>query len=826
MAINLITGFAIDSADPIDTRIVVADATARKALGGPAFEGLIVYETGSNQLYVLVDAANKANDSGWRKIVDGSGTITGYSGSFSGSFQGDGAGLTNLPASSIVGLNLSQVATGSVTASVSTANTSLSVQSGSETLMTLSNVGKMNVSKSVNLGVPSPQYPWGSGLDGSFFSTYTSDSNVSDFLRFVAGLISESAPIPLPNNKHFASIDKTPTNTSSTTSNPQGRIPQSSTNSTIVYLNSKGWADTGSTIFSDVSRIYYQNYGVDYESVSGGSTTITSSADAQLFGLGPINSEVYVSGSITFNFEQANDSVVTVTSQSEQLISLTGNAPETVDTVTKRIINSANPAVIPSAFQDGKFTAVFDSFIHNGGISLSDVSASGYYEINATIGLASGSITSSYANRTNNTRIFHSQLYNGSTIDNTFTNSITHTPSFSALTVATRSFSGAPYLTGATYNYQDTASGVFNPLYFETSPIFSVSKPSSVGLSGTTSQAMSGGEISTTSLVFDSTGATQRSVGSIPFETDIIKLSSTATFTAASTGGTLTNVTTAGVTPSTFTITATAEDRKGNNVASGSNIPYHVAGTFGQPSDSGSLGYYGRSQGSDTNSLVDTTETFTGETYRLQITDNALSGSYQDGDKFTTGSEDYYNLTDIDAQLIPGNLVIPGGSKGYWLGDPDNTKAYKFYARAFRVDSFYSGLYLNLGTTLQNWTSTSDGVSAAIIFNSALGGAGLNTLFGNSDPTIFDISATAAGKIATSKAPDDIQNPFGVNINIYGNNNGYNSGTVYGIPSLSSEGLNQVLNTGASPAYVDFVVLIRIKGTSTSISSITYSDSE
>ncbi len=41
------------------------------------------------------------------------------SGSFSGSFEGNGSGLTNIPASGIVGLNLSQIASGSATASIS-----------------------------------------------------------------------------------------------------------------------------------------------------------------------------------------------------------------------------------------------------------------------------------------------------------------------------------------------------------------------------------------------------------------------------------------------------------------------------------------------------------------------------------------------------------------------------------------------------------------------------------------------------------------------------------------------------------------------------------
>lgn len=42
-----------------------------------------------------------------------------FSGSFSGSYEGNGSGLTNIPATGIVGLNLSQIASGSATASIS-----------------------------------------------------------------------------------------------------------------------------------------------------------------------------------------------------------------------------------------------------------------------------------------------------------------------------------------------------------------------------------------------------------------------------------------------------------------------------------------------------------------------------------------------------------------------------------------------------------------------------------------------------------------------------------------------------------------------------------
>ena len=69
--------------------------------------------------------------------------ILGYSGSFSGSFQGDGAGLTNIPASGIVGLNLTQIATNTVTASVSEGGTSFQLTNTGTPLLTVDNTGKI-----------------------------------------------------------------------------------------------------------------------------------------------------------------------------------------------------------------------------------------------------------------------------------------------------------------------------------------------------------------------------------------------------------------------------------------------------------------------------------------------------------------------------------------------------------------------------------------------------------------------------------------------------------------------------------------------------------
>jgi hypothetical protein len=60
-------------------------------------------------------AANADNATSASFAASGTGA---FSGSFSGSFQGNGGGLTNVPASGIVGLQLNQIGSGSVTASI------------------------------------------------------------------------------------------------------------------------------------------------------------------------------------------------------------------------------------------------------------------------------------------------------------------------------------------------------------------------------------------------------------------------------------------------------------------------------------------------------------------------------------------------------------------------------------------------------------------------------------------------------------------------------------------------------------------------------------
>lgn len=101
---------------------------------GSAINGLPFYSTGNQTLYILKHTGNLAIDLTGNiegNVISGV-TINNLTGTtinanavtsstFTGSFIGDGSGLTSIPASAVTGLELNRIAEGSVTASVSTA---------------------------------------------------------------------------------------------------------------------------------------------------------------------------------------------------------------------------------------------------------------------------------------------------------------------------------------------------------------------------------------------------------------------------------------------------------------------------------------------------------------------------------------------------------------------------------------------------------------------------------------------------------------------------------------------------------------------------------
>jgi len=951
MAINLITGFNISTSDPVDTRIVVADATARKALGGPAFEGLIVYETGSNQLYILVDAANKANDNGWRKIIDGSETITSYSGSFSGSFQGDGAGLTNVPASGVVGLNLTQiatpsvtasvqnssniftvtsasqevfnisnqgilsgsganlfnipasgitglnlsrVATGSVTASVDIGAASFTIKSGSSTLMTVNSDGRIAVSKSINVGTPDAANPWQSDLEGSYFNNFTSTTDVSTMLRFIAGLLSQSAPDASPNtrtwNNTTASFSVGSTTGKSTfmsgvlggSSFRAARLSQEWNQSTFIsssatssyrslqsYLIGKGWlgsSETGSNVLHDVgTNPFGQNtYGVNipdpiyntfgtftFDASSGvtGTTTFSSSLGSRAFGLGSLTSPTVVTPySVNIIYTQSfsdtasvTTPLVTSTYSTSSGITYTQATAGNNNGLYLGLITTVNPKVIPNAYQDGYFlnspASVGGRKWGSAGTNGNVTSSIGYYRLHGlTVGLSSsqaaGFVTKSIVSPNETTGFYMPSLTTLGVQDITLTPptvTLSNAVNIASFTATSRSLSGAPYLltTAYTIGYNTQVSKSFDPCYaYSTSPI-SITKTDtwlssgSVTYSPPTVTVNSSGIQTSSSVagVFPAGGspASIRTVGSIPAIGDIAFLSSSYSFSlTANSNNTNVSRSVQESANLALTFTTTGTNWKGATTSSNSTtLQFYNAARFGQPSASGSMAIYSYSQTYDSSTLEGTTENFSGESNRIQVSSSGYQITAFNGAPWNTSTA-YYNLGDRELQVKPGFLAKPGGTYGYWITNPSTASDYKYYIRRFKRTVNVNSIRITINQDLSLWSNTTNNsVAMAIIFESARSGS-TDVGFGNC--RLYDVAQGGGSTGITYSAGTDGTNPFETDLNYY--RAGSKPAETTGIYDVAISNANGIFMDGNANRD-EFYIIIRYKGDPSPLTGIT-----
>ena len=117
MAIILPSGFNITNVDPIDARFSVSNQTARLGFSAAnVYEGLVVYQQDTNELYVLTNTGSSTG--GWTLVSFG----TGSGGSF--------------------------ISTGSVTASVDVTGDIFIIRSGSYNPFTVSSTGLTTISGS------------------------------------------------------------------------------------------------------------------------------------------------------------------------------------------------------------------------------------------------------------------------------------------------------------------------------------------------------------------------------------------------------------------------------------------------------------------------------------------------------------------------------------------------------------------------------------------------------------------------------------------------------------------------------------------------------
>lgn len=897
-----------------------AQFSVLRGQGGDHLEDSNIYSTGSN---VTVNKGATGSLAGVEILGDleitGSVRITaGVTGSFSGSFQGNGAGLTNLPASSIVGLNLTQIADNFVTASVSAGGgntftvtsggsplfavngtggirtyapstiqgasiSGSTILSGSTSILGPTNInGLTTVTSSItsstplplavtsstiegnyvllvsqsawfhnhNVGVPKSNAWKDATLAGSYFENFDHNTNVSEILRFVAGLLSSSAPSPTPNSRTYSTVTANETSLGSTATvsvlsdqrlslgyTSSAQISQAFKD-TIRYGITKGWSATGSENNGEGTQPWKQAGAAYYENFSTYNYTFTSNASSgtggngsDFFGLGAFvpteqDFKVRLIGSMSFS----DTASITTPNVSTGLLTQT----KTLDFSRTRGISTgldgnglglatiytANPAVIPNTYQDARFSGTGGTpfLTRSFGTSLvaaNTVSSSGYYNFyGMQAGITSGSSTSYIFKTTPDvsrlwlpvTAIQTSMSATPATITATGTEVV------SSSLAPSRSLSGAPYLTAgtSTWTYSTTASGIFDPAYRADTVFNQTVTENIAGTVTITSNtvALNAAGITTSGKVYDSAGNVKNS--GLPRFNDAIRSTANITHTITATDN---NIGSTSIGTVDFSLaTSGVSYNAASTPLDSRNIPYHQSGSYGQPISSGSLGIYGRGQAYDESTLTGTTENFTGENNRVQINDKLISGSYITADKFATGSYATNNLGELDLQVKPNYLIRPGGNYKYWLPTPTYTGGrtgagtYRYYARAFRVTDNKASLRITTtGGTLGNWYTTSD-YAVLVLFQSVWDITGTPNVW---DPTVNNSNALIAGGVAR----DDQYNPFNTAINIYG---------VGQVPSTpASIAFNDTAKQFVNTTYPNYILLFRYKGDVAPLTNIT-----
>jgi hypothetical protein len=647
-------------------------------------------------------------------------------------------------------------------------------------------VSKSLHAENINVGQPTSN-GWGT-MNGSYFNNFNENTDVSEIIRFMAGLLSSSAPDASPNTKYYNGYTKNTFNTS-TDSGIGGYLPSGTTNTTLIDLVDSGFASIGGTILGSFGTFYTNsNYRHSFTSRYGGSTTVRSSNDGNLFGLGRLSSGTpttfKVSGSFTFKKFDHNR-VLLEESSSNHLIIQSGAG--TTNGVTLGKIESANPELIPAGYQDGKYSGVFSPTILNAGNTIDDI---GYYHISSSISIASGSSDFTTPIESNTEILYGPMPTIESGIGSTNLGVSANIDSMEQLTATSRSLSGAPYLQTATFNASGSIGGTFNKLYQNGT------HGSMSGNSGQRSASVSNGRISTSNVFYDETFTDLRSSGTIPHINDKIKLNSGLSWSAGNSYGTSAN--------QSVSISGTGF---GGSRSDSESRSVHTSGTFGQPASSGSLHYYGRSQTYDGSS--NTSENFSGEGRRLELNDNLLSFG---GTSWDNTYNEYGILGPKDLQVRPNRLVKPGGNNGYWLTNPSNSSDYKYYVRKFSTSGTKTSMSINVGgTSLVSWDSTNNNsASVVILFESSTTNVYANARF-------YDPTKTLENFVGSISSNTDGTNPFGLDIDLYGNTGGSGSGGSYSLPMRNSDGM--FLNS----TYNEITVLVRYKGDPTPITSLSVS---
>ena len=139
MAIILPSGFNITNVDPIDARFSVSNQTARLGFSAAnVYEGLVVYQQDTNELYVLTNTGSYNSTGGWTLVNSGAGSTFMATGSVTASVDVTGD-IFIIRSASYNPFTVSS--TGLTTISGSAANLFLIKNASNEPILTVSQSG-------------------------------------------------------------------------------------------------------------------------------------------------------------------------------------------------------------------------------------------------------------------------------------------------------------------------------------------------------------------------------------------------------------------------------------------------------------------------------------------------------------------------------------------------------------------------------------------------------------------------------------------------------------------------------------------------------------
>lgn len=621
-----------------------------------------------------------------------------------------------------------------------------------------------------NVGHPN-SLSWQQNLDNTIFNSYDANTDVSQILRTIVGVISASNPAlvesPLPNSTSFSSTAATYTGTGGTikTSDWQYAYVPASSNALypriqpVKYLLAKGFCSgDGNPLFDNVSTVW-QTTAHTFRPTFG-------STPSWYFDAGGAGEGVTFIGRVSQSFsdnsavEQPNANTSTYTTSSRVYISTTTSG----DGVFIRDIVTGTPTVIPSQYQESYFTGIasLDARKWTDGTSYSGTSvASNANAISSSGWYRWHDITTGFASKSN---AADSEVIGGSlaTLSTTYR-------FITPLTVAdiqtiqpqsptgyvydgqdyqigwhlqaeSRSLSGAPYLNGAKYGNAVNIEipHIFAPLYYSTTSnttLAYVDVTESEGFVISSSDAgrkviVNSGQLQEGSYLIQSNRNEIFQIA-YPLTPDV---EYTASIGSGDTYciGTLNNDVTYNVDHTNaverypadantyFTVRGQfrAWHDGAPDTAYTRNVPFHTAGTYGHPAASGSMLYwiYNSTPGSGQGESATATR-FRAETNRLQVQGKtiaqAVASTWDSNDRLALGAD--------------GDLQYKAGSTYGWLVNPEhgagstgvNTNG--GYGYWYPTGSYSNGQYkwalhkfdfgLGSGASYNNLTITTNGDS-------------------------------------------------------------------------------------------------------------------